>query len=812
MAKALEDPGAGCWVGHQPFVEDLLQVLNTEDSALDVLKQPAEFLLVHRTTSGNERVDERTLRGHRGHEHRRGWRDDGGRTLHEREVEGLVLDPAYPRPSVEGCPHVHFHGVGLVNDDDVVPSVEQVHDRGEGRIGRRLHAWSMGTKQQDDLGTKREVKRRMHINVFGVLKTINRGRAGDHLAFCGRTRTCIDLGAHRGPRRVRGAAHHAATVGQPRPQNGRGAVVDGEHGDVKSVGPRHEVMFGVALVGAHHHHHVRTPWQARAKGRAREAVRSVRRTDVLAVLIEPRGALVMVPVRGPLGTTPQEAAEVAPKPRRRFDVPGTRGGRRHHEPNLVPGLAEGLHDRVHMLPVVGHLPGVQQRTHAKRRALPLLGTRAVRTCRCTTGCFERSSAHRLKGGGPWSTSKVMRQLHVAVRYLDPPRGGAEHSLAALLNGLAHAGPVASEAPTFVPTVPIDLPPSFDAWRIRGVCSQVRGETSGLLDEAIDLTRVPLAHEGVWSRAAWGLRQRSGERRPRPWAHLQHLKRRNAQFKRVVTAWLPDGASGLGLTQLDYAPGAASAFKRAGLPWVVFVRDEIVFRFPELFREAIEGAALVCGAGEGLLEQVRSTFDLRATANVPLPIDFGGRFGSLEHVTQRVRTAREDRGDGARPRITVVGMSPEGGLVTYHALLPRLAERWPEAEVEFVGGGAYIEELRRYPNAVHRGTQPVEEVFPASDVHLLLRETTGSWGRVINEAGLHRVPTVSCSIGSQPEAVGPGGLVVDDHRDIDALIEALQHAHQNREHLGQRALEHAAVVDHRRSIACFREALEGLLGE
>ena len=38
-------------------------------------------------------------------------------------------------------------------------------------------------------------------------------------------------------------------------------------------------------------------------------------------------------------------------------------------------------------------------------------------------------------------------------------------------------------------------------------------------------------------------------------------------------------------------------------------------------------------------------------------------------------------------------------------------------------------------------------------YILITETTGSWGRVINEAGVFGVPTVTCSIGSQPEAVG-----------------------------------------------------------
>jgi hypothetical protein len=73
VTKALEDPGARCGVGQEAVVEDLSKVLNTEGNPLQFLQQPTEFLLVHRTASGNERVDERALSGHRGHDHRRGW-------------------------------------------------------------------------------------------------------------------------------------------------------------------------------------------------------------------------------------------------------------------------------------------------------------------------------------------------------------------------------------------------------------------------------------------------------------------------------------------------------------------------------------------------------------------------------------------------------------------------------------------------------------------------------------------------------------------------------------------------------------------
>ena len=54
------------------------------------------------------------------------------------------------------------------------------------------------------------------------------------------------------------------------------------------------------------------------------------------------------------------------------------------------------------------------------------------------------------------------------------------------------------------------------------------------------------------------------------------------------------------------------------------------------------------------------------------------------------------------------------------------------------------------------------------------------------------------------------MAVKDHHDIDGLIAALRQTMAERDVYGQRALAHAGVVDHRRSVAIFREAVEGLL--
>ncbi len=405
-----------------------------------------------------------------------------------------------------------------------------------------------------------------------------------------------------------------------------------------------------------------------------------------------------------------------------------------------------------------------------------------------------------------------RRLFAAVRDLDPPGGGAERSLAALLNGLAVPGPTLDTAPVYTPMMPAEEVPSHPAWLVQAFASQDRGDPIGLLEPDVLFSSTDLAIEGFWSKVAWGLRERSGERRRRRWAHDRHIARRSGQFAKHVGAWL-DGlehTGGLGLTQLEWAPGAAQAFRARNMPYIMFVRDDTVFRLEERFRPVMEDAALVCAAGEGLLNDIRSRFAIQRGHSVPLPVDFGGRFGSMEDVVALRDETQGRREDGAAPIIGVMVVTPEKGLRMYQRLLPRLLERWPEAEVHVAGGSVYPQELAHHPNARILGHVDAADFFASIDVHLILFETTGSWGRVIGEAGLFGVPSVTSDVGSQREALGEGGILVPDGHDVNAVIDALQAVYADRARYGELARHHTKVVDHRRSVAAFRTGIEALL--
>lgn len=408
----------------------------------------------------------------------------------------------------------------------------------------------------------------------------------------------------------------------------------------------------------------------------------------------------------------------------------------------------------------------------------------------------------------------------AVRDLDPPAGGAEMSLATLLKGISKPGPLLDEDVLYIPchqSPNIDPAALQQAWRISAYQTDARGDPTPLTENTeINRHTISLPIEDVWSGIAWRRREKSGQ--PHHKTQLRHLKKANKKFAnylresiiKVVEDARRSGLPVIGITQLHWSVGAANIFQEMNIPYLVFVRDELQFIQSDFYRQSLENAAAVCCAGEGLGAQVSSEFSVKAIRNIRLPVDFGGRFGTIENIEnirEKGLAKRSQENDLETPRISIIGVTPEKGFEFYQKLLPHLGISWPEARVDVFGGGAYAESLQDFDNVTWHGHTAVEEVFSRCDVHLLTVASTGSWGRVINEAGLFKIPSVSVAIGSQPEAVGDGGIVVSSQATLDDWVLALRSVYDDRERLGELARRHAGIVDHRRSIAAFRSVIK-----
>mgnify|MGYP001206904810 CR=1 FL=1 len=173
---------------------------------------------------------------------------------------------------------------------------------------------------------------------------------------------------------------------------------------------------------------------------------------------------------------------------------------------------------------------------------------------------------------------MMHHLAVAVRALDPPGGGAERSLSSLLSGISTGGQGFDSSATYSPLHP--TPPLtsqlMQPWKVSALYSTDGGEQTNLLTDEIQTSRIELTSESFLSGLAWRLRsRRSGH--PNSFFLKKHLRKINLEFYQKTSSWLDkfEILPTLGVTQLEWSAGAAQAFRERNIPYLLFVRDDII---------------------------------------------------------------------------------------------------------------------------------------------------------------------------------------------------------------------------------------------
>ena len=293
----------------------------------------------------------------------------------------------------------------------------------------------------------------------------------------------------------------------------------------------------------------------------------------------------------------------------------------------------------------------------------------------------------------------------AIRDLDPPAGGAEMSLATLLKGISEKGPYSEDAPEYTPLQSSEDTGGVDGWSVKIFQSSDRGEVTSLtMESKLEREVCTFAVEDIWSGLAWRLMNKSSCR-PNVGVERHDLRRVIRRFAKWLDGELENevikargsGDQLIGVTQLHWSSGAAQIFQKYNIPYLVFVRDELQFEHVSLYKSSLEGAVAVCGAGHGLLDQIRDVFKLRDGVHVPLPVNYTERFGSNDDVSRSRAAGLSSRTDLDVPRIAIVGVTPEKGYGFYQRLLPYVARVWPQAQFDVYGGGAYVEGLARFAN-------------------------------------------------------------------------------------------------------------------
>jgi len=183
-----------------------------------------------------------------------------------------------------------------------------------------------------------------------------------------------------------------------------------------------------------------------------------------------------------------------------------------------------------------------------------------------------------------------------------------------------------------------------------------------------------------------------------------------------------------------------------------------------------------------------------------------RFGKDSHVLYPLVNFDHYRTPRTHEYVTMINPIQVKGV----DIALELAERLPQQQFLFVEGWgtdpAIVSRIERLPNATYMTKQmDMRAVYGRTRVLLVPSQWQEAFGRVVIEAQASGIPVIASRTGGLPEAVGDGGILIDDYRNPASWLAALQGLLEDRssyESLSEKAIENTRRFDLQRELNRF----------
>jgi glycosyltransferase involved in cell wall biosynthesis len=188
------------------------------------------------------------------------------------------------------------------------------------------------------------------------------------------------------------------------------------------------------------------------------------------------------------------------------------------------------------------------------------------------------------------------------------------------------------------------------------------------------------------------------------------------------------------------------------------------------------------------------------------------FGIASAIIPPIFRAGDYRAPRAPENITMINPRPQKGselvlkLVAACPDIPFcLVESW---ELSAEEKAMWHQQMQRHPNLTLRArTMDMADVYRRAKLVLVPSKLEEAWGRVASEAQFSGIPVIASNRGGLPEAVGPGGVLLDPDRP-ELWVEAIRKLWDDEQHYSQ--LSAAAVSHAGRAEIDPRVQVDGLL--
>jgi glycosyltransferase involved in cell wall biosynthesis len=131
----------------------------------------------------------------------------------------------------------------------------------------------------------------------------------------------------------------------------------------------------------------------------------------------------------------------------------------------------------------------------------------------------------------------------------------------------------------------------------------------------------------------------------------------------------------------------------------------------------------------------------------------------------------------RSKVVFIGLVPQKGVERAFQLAEKrpdipfeFIESWPLNQIDYLSLQRRAEPLGNV--IVRRRVTDMRLVYSMAKIVLVPSVWEEAWGRVCTEAQCSGIPVLASNRGGLPEAVGPGGILVDNHAPLDEWLAAL----------------------------------------
>ncbi len=166
------------------------------------------------------------------------------------------------------------------------------------------------------------------------------------------------------------------------------------------------------------------------------------------------------------------------------------------------------------------------------------------------------------------------------------------------------------------------------------------------------------------------------------------------------------------------------------------------------------------------------------------------------------------GDNSRRYITMINPVPVKGVGVFLELVSKMPEREFLAVEGWGTPSRIIDIMKRFSNIRYLPKQhDIRDVLSNTDILIVPSQWEEPFGRVIIEAGINGIPAVASRVGGIPEALGKGGVLVDDYADSESWLKCISRLERNYEEYSNFAKENAKRFSHTRLVKNFLDCLD-----